>query len=196
MARRVFFSFHFQRDIFRVNVVRNSDVTKKNVEQSGYWDHSLWEETKKKGDLALQKLIEAGLVNTSVTAVLAGTETANRKWVRYELVKSFERGNGLLTIYINRIAKLDQTTDPQGPDPLSQLYFQISNDGRTATVVQYVSGNWQAYMNINASALPDRAKQAKSGFLSLGALSYDWVANNGYSNFGTWVEAAAKAAGR
>ena len=48
MARRVFFSFHYERDIWRVNVVRNSWLTK-GREAAGFWDASLWEEAKKKG---------------------------------------------------------------------------------------------------------------------------------------------------
>ena len=47
MARRVFFSFHYERDIWRANVVRNSWVTQ-DREAAGFWDASLWEEAKKK----------------------------------------------------------------------------------------------------------------------------------------------------
>jgi hypothetical protein len=197
MARRIFFSFHYQRDIFRVNTVRHSDVTKKNVEHSGYWDHSLWEETKRKGDAALQKLISDGLTYTSVTVVLAGAETARREWVNYELVKSFERGNGLMTVYINNIKNAPSgTIDPRGVDPLSQLYYQISADGRTASVVQNTGASWESYMTIDATSLPPAAKSAKSGFLSITAKSYDWVWENGYENFAKWIETAALAAGR
>ena len=49
MARKVFFSFHYQRDLWRVNVVRNSGVID-GVAAAGFHDASLWEETKKKGD--------------------------------------------------------------------------------------------------------------------------------------------------
>jgi hypothetical protein len=193
----VFFSFHYQRDIFRVNTVRHSDVTKKNVEQAGYWDHSLWEESKKKGADALMKLISDGLVNTSVTAVLAGAETATRPWVRYELVKSFERGNGLTTVYVNQIRDTPTgSTDVRGPDPLKQLYFTLAADERTATVVQHTAGTWQAYMTIDAGKIAPAAKAAGKGFLSVAAQAYDWVTDDGYRNFAQWVEQAARSAGR
>lgn len=196
LARRVFFSFHFQRDIFRVNTVRNSDVTKKGIEQSGYWDHSLWEETKKKGDAALQKLINDGLTNTSVTVALAGTETSQRKWVRYELVKSFERGNGLMTVYINQVKDISAKLDTRGVDPLAHLYFTIASGGSTASIQHAVNGQLAPYMTINATSLPAAAKTAGKGLLSIAARSYDWVGDEGYTNFGKWVEAAATAAGR
>lgn len=48
MTRRAFFSFHFQRDIFRVNQVRNSWVIQPSQQEAIWYDGSLWEEIKKK----------------------------------------------------------------------------------------------------------------------------------------------------
>ena len=74
MAKRVFFSFHYQDVIdFRANVVRNHKVTKDN--NAGYFDASIWESAKKTSELALKRLINGELENTSVTAVLIGTDT-------------------------------------------------------------------------------------------------------------------------
>lgn len=128
MARSVFFSFHYERDIWRANVVRNSWVTKPDREAAGFWDASLWEETKKKGDEAIRRLIDQGLEDTSVTAVLIGAETASREWVRYEIEKSLERGNGLLGVYIHNIKNQDGKTDPEGPNPFDQMY--VEKDGK------------------------------------------------------------------
>ncbi len=36
---------------------------------------------------------------TSVTCVLIGSQTANSRWVKYEIEQSIEKGNGLLGIY-------------------------------------------------------------------------------------------------
>lgn len=116
MARRVFFSFHYQRDIWRVNVVRNSGVVEGSA-AAGFQDASLWEETKKKGDAAIKKLIENGLVGTSVTVVLIGAETASRKYVNYEIEQSIARGNGLLGIYIHNIKDRNGNTDYPGAAP-------------------------------------------------------------------------------
>ncbi len=66
MARRVFFSFHYERDIWRANVVRKSWITKDRID-AGFFDASLWEEAKTKGKEALKKLVRDGLKNTSVT---------------------------------------------------------------------------------------------------------------------------------
>lgn len=46
MARRVFFSFHYQRDIWRVNQIRNiGEIV--GTAAVGFHDASLWEEAKK-----------------------------------------------------------------------------------------------------------------------------------------------------
>jgi hypothetical protein len=157
MARSVFFRFHYQRDIWRVNIVRNHFVTRGGYNQSGYWDHSLWEEAKKDGELALKRLINKGLQDTSVTVVLIGAETAQRRWVNYEIEKSHERGNGMLGIYIHNIPNLEKQKDNRGANPFDNFTIE------------------------KMSAIYP---------------TYDWVANDGYNNFSTWVENAAKAAGK
>ena len=116
MARKVFFSFHYQRDLWRVNVVRNSAMVE-GVSAAGFHDQSLWEETEKKGDAAVRKLIDAGLDGTSVTVVLIGAETANRKYVSYEIEKSVSRGNGLLGVRINNIKDQNGRADSLGAVP-------------------------------------------------------------------------------
>lgn len=123
MVRRAFFSFHYERDIWRSNVVRNSWVTK-DRESAGFWDASLWEKTKLKGENALKRLIDEGLKNTSVTVVLIGRETAYRKWVLYEIEQSRYKGNGLLGIYIHGIKDQHGETDFKGPNPFKKLYIE------------------------------------------------------------------------
>ncbi len=139
MARRVFFSFHYERDIWRSSIVRNSWLTHPDREAAGFWDASLWEETKLRGDAAIQRLIDAGLEYTSVTAVLIGSETADRRWVQYELRKSYERGNGLLGIYIHNIKDQRGWTDLKGPDPFSRVY--VGQDQRTIYLYDWVTHN-------------------------------------------------------
>ena len=116
MARKVFFSFDYGRDVWRVNVVRNTGVVE-GVSAAGFHDASVWEETKKKGDEAIKKLIDSGLDGTSVTVVLIGVETANRSYVSYEIEKSVARGNGILGIRINNVKDKDGKTESPGPIP-------------------------------------------------------------------------------
>jgi hypothetical protein len=116
MARKVFFRFHYQKDIWRVNQVRNAHVVE-GTAAAGFHDASLWEEARKKGDEAVKRLINKGLEGTSVTVVLIGSETSARKYVGYEIDKSVERGNGLLGIYIHNIKDPDGKTAVKGAVP-------------------------------------------------------------------------------
>ena len=98
MARRLFFSFHYD-DIMSANIVRNSGQFKP-TEDTGFYDASLWEKAKIQGDAAIKSLIDKGLNNTSVTCFLIGEHTHSRKYCKYELQKSLEDGKGILGILL------------------------------------------------------------------------------------------------
>ena len=116
MARRVFFSFHYQRDIWRVNQIRNiPNVT--GCSAAGFQDASLWEDAKKQGDAAIMNLIDESLGNTSVTVVCVGSKTAGRKYINYEIEKSMERGNGIVAVQIHHLKDQDGNTDTAGSIP-------------------------------------------------------------------------------
>jgi hypothetical protein len=116
MARRVFFSFDYQRDLWRVNVVRNTGVVE-GVSATGFHDASLWEEAKKKGADPVRKMIDIGLDGTTVTVVLIGAQTASREYVSYEIEQSVARGNGIFGIRISNIKDKDGNTDGPGSVP-------------------------------------------------------------------------------
>jgi Thoeris protein ThsB, TIR-like domain len=145
MARRVFFSFHFQRDIFRVNVVRNHWLTKPDHLEAGFYDASLWEEAKKKGDAAVKNLIDAKLNGTSVTAVLIGLETYERKYVLYEIEKSIRDGKGLVGIYIHDIKDISGKVDPRGKNPFDEVRVKQGSITVPASQI-YPSYHWTTGM--------------------------------------------------
>jgi len=124
MARRVFFSFHYERDIWRAGQVRNSWVTKPDREAAGFWDAAAWEEVKKKGEEAIRRWINKQLEDTSVTVVLIGAETSERKYVRYEINQSWDRDNGLIGIYIHNLKDQNEKTDVRGADPFVKLGYK------------------------------------------------------------------------
>jgi hypothetical protein len=127
MARKAFFSFHFERDCWRAGQVRNSWVTK-DRESAGFWDAAAWEEVKKKSDAEIEKWIGEQLVGTSVTVVLIGAETSTRQYVGYEIKQSNDRGNGILGIYVHNMKDVNSKTDTKGINPLTQ--WQVERDGK------------------------------------------------------------------
>lgn len=188
MAKRCFFSFHYQDVIdFRANVVRNHNVTKD--KNGGFFDASIWESSKKQGDLALKRLINGGLDNTSVTAVLIGSQTYARRWVHYEIMKSIERGNSVLGIHINGIRDRYGAVKAQGPNPFDHLGLQISPDGCTGTPTIWDGKNWVYYRDIDKFPINEQPheKRGKNLQLKTWLLTYDWVADKGFDNFGKWV---------
>ena len=124
MARRVFFSFHYDHDIWRANQVRQSNVVA-GADAAGFFDHSEYTEAKKQGDEGIRRMILNHLNNTTVTVVLIGTHTAERPWVKYEIEQSVARKNGLLGIYIHHLIDPNTGISPRGPKPTVPAYVEF-----------------------------------------------------------------------
>ena len=193
MAKRVFFSFHYQDVIdFRVNVVRNHWLTKPNIESAGFFDASIWETAKKTGDIALKRLINSGIDSTSSTCVLIGTSTYLRRWVRYEIMRSFKKGNLIFGIHINSIKDRNSNIKTLGYNPFHYLGVYFSDSGITVTLQEWKNDKWQLYDELERSASYrcNAVPQYYRGkFFRLSQLNpvYDWVNDDGYNNFAKWV---------
>lgn len=154
MARRVFFSFHYENDINRSMTVRNSWVTQ-GKEAAGFVDKAEFERVKRQGKPAVHEWIDNQLVGTSVTVVLIGAETLNRPYVRYEICKSLQRGNAVIGVYINNIK--DMRTK------------MISFQGNVHTVIGRYEDNSPAYFDEIADGIYDYVYD--DGYDNLG----DWI---------------------
>ena len=150
MARHTFFSFHYQRDIWRVNQVRNSWVTQGNT-TAGFWDDASWESVKKQGDQAIKNWINRQMRGTSVTVVLIGAETCTRKYVLYELQRSHLEGKGILGIYIHNIKDQYGQIDDIGANPLDFVKGNIRGIRTPLSDYNYKTYDWildDGYHNI------------------------------------------------
>lgn len=190
MARSVYFAFDYE-DVktFRANVVRNSWVMSKYK----FKDSSIWEEAKEKSIKKIKELIDTSLVGTSVTCVLTGSGTHSRRFVRYEIVKSFATKKGLLSVGINWIKdKNGETKFWPGENPFEYLKLKISKDGATIDFFEY-NGDWIPYKDcpsVKNQHFEENNYGKSYRFDQLfQAYSYDW--NNGKENLVRWVEAAA-----
>jgi MTH538 TIR-like domain (DUF1863) len=156
MSRKVFFSFHFQRDAWRAGQVRNSGMLA-NEDEYGVIDSVEWEEIERAGDEAIRRWIDGQLKYTSVTVVLIGAETAERDWVDYEIRKSWERGNALVGLRVHNVKDQHSKTDTAGPNPLDHILLAdgtplstvcntfdwVTDDGRS-NLDQWVEDAYQA----------------------------------------------------
>jgi len=193
MARRAYFAFHYQNDIWRVNEVRMSWVTQ-DRQSAGFYDASLWEEAKIQSDLGIKRMINSGLQNTSVTCVLIGSEPSKRRWVQYEIIKSFDRGNALLGVYIDGLKDQNGKTSIKGGDPFDDLAITTSSDGKSAIVSVWKNGKWIEYEDYPKVEINYNEKFTNKFFRlsELGICMYDWSTDDGYSNFDAWYRGINK----
>lgn len=194
MAKTVFFSFHYQRDVFRVQQIKNHYLTKGTYTEAGYFDGSLEEKAKKEGDSAVKGLIDQGLKGSTVLCVLIGNETYTRRWVYYEIFKSIELGMGVFGIRVHQMKNIMSLIDVPGFSPFECCGYAIRN-GMYTPMIHSNTGWFDApYLSaISRSATP-YLKNTNNPILSNLFAVYDWITNDGYNNFGLWVEAAAKQA--
>lgn len=198
--RRVFFSFHYQNDIWRVNQVRNSWRYQHEGEREakGFFDASMWENSRRTGADSLKALIREGIKNTSVTCILSGAETCQRRWVRYEIARSIVKCNGLLVVAIHNLKNQAGYTSRAGGNPLDYMgVYKVPGD--RILLAEWKDGKWVRYMDYTeAVTLPAAWRKPTSASvvqLSTFAQSYCYVADDGFRNFGSWVRHAAALSG-
>lgn len=189
MAKRVYFAFHYQDVIdFRANVVRNHNALT-DAQKAGYFDASIWETAKKTSDLALKRMINSELTGTTASVVLVGSQTYARRWVRYEIMKSVEKGNIMLGIHINGIKGKNGQTKALGSNPFDYLGITISQDGRTASPHEWNGARWVQYSDLGNFTIPQVPLAERGKFLRLSHWFpvNDWIAHNGFLNFSRWI---------
>jgi MTH538 TIR-like domain (DUF1863) len=189
MANRVFFSFHYQDVIdFRVNVVRNHNVLK--TGNGGYFDASIWESSKKQGNTALKRLINNEIQNTTVTAVLIGSQTYARKWVHYEIFKSLERQNKVVGIHINAVPCKNKLIKFNGPNPFDQIGLEISSNGEKGTPTVFNGEKWVYFTEVESFRIGKQSNDrwGKNFQLSTWLKTYCWINDFGYTNFDNWIK--------
>ncbi|RFB86406.1 hypothetical protein B5K08_24200 [Rhizobium leguminosarum bv. trifolii] len=199
MARRTFFSFHYSSDVWRAWNVRNSWVAKPDHVDTGFFDNSVFEASKRENDDTLKAFLRKGLDNTSVTCVLTGTDTWQRRWVRYEIARSIIKGNGLLTVHIHGVKDRNGYTSTKGYDPLAQMGVYRSSG--SIYLAEWKGGKWVSYSDYTR-AIPESdlwfaaPKTDSVVQISNHCMAYDYVQQRGHQNIGGWIETAAGLAGR
>jgi hypothetical protein len=92
MARRVFYSFNFDDDAWRVSQVKHMGV----VSGQPILTANKFEEVKKGGKSAIRKWIDDNMDGRSCVVVLIWRRTADRDWVGYEIKKGWTDRHALL----------------------------------------------------------------------------------------------------
>lgn len=120
--RQVFFSFEYNKDVWRASQVRNMGK----VSDSSTFSDNDWEEVKSKSDSEIKEWIEQQMEMRSCIVVLIGKTTSSRKWVKYEIEKAYELNKGIVGIYVHNLKDQDGNQTEKGSNP---FYSVFTNGG-------------------------------------------------------------------
>jgi len=133
---QVFYSFHFDNDVMRVQQIRNIGVIEGNEPVS----KNDWEQARRTPG-GIEKWIDDNMKYKSCVVVLIGTETYLRPWVKYEIAKGWDEYRGVVGIHIHNLKDPRTASTPpsfgkcaQGQNPFAQVKLQNG-----ATLAQYVT---------------------------------------------------------
>ena len=133
MTRRVFYSFHYKPDVMRVSQVRNIG----SLEASKPATDNDWETVKSGKDAAIKRWIAQQMNGRSCTVVLVGENTANRKWINHEIIKSWDEGMGVVGIRIHGLKNTDGYIANQGKNPFDYIGYGDTGKNLSSIVKCY-----------------------------------------------------------
>jgi hypothetical protein len=162
-GRQLFFSFHYKVDNWRASQIRNMGIVDGNKPVS---DND-WEQVKKGGDSAIEKWIVEQMKYRSCTAVLVGTGTAGRRWIDYEIEKSWTQKMGIFGIYIHNLKNSTGGQSLHGQNPFYN--HRIGNLSMSSIVKCYdppssVSTDVYGYIKSNNATWADEAVNIRNKY--------------------------------
>ena len=111
--RNVFFSFHYEGDNWRAAQIRELCA--------GFLSANDRETEKPRSEPAVAQWIDGQLKSADCTVVLIGTETSDRRWVNYEITKSWNGGKGLLGIDVHTLSDRHGEQSSAGQNPFDKI---------------------------------------------------------------------------
>lgn len=87
-----------------------------------------WESIAQAGETAIKNWIAAQMKGRSCTVVMVGENTANRKWINYEIVQSWGKGMGVVGIYVHGLKNSEGEISPMGKNPFD--FIDYNNTGK------------------------------------------------------------------
>lgn len=136
MARRVFYSFHYKPDNWRASTVRNIGTVEGNKPATD----NEWESVTSGGDDAIERWIATQMSGRSCAVVLVGANTANRKWINYEIVRSWDNRLGVVGIRIHGLKNSEGKTAIMGANPFDFVVHGPSKKKLSTIVKCYNPG--------------------------------------------------------
>lgn len=114
-TKTVFYSFHYERDVNRVQLVRNINA----LEGQPLLNAQDWEAVRRRGQQAIVDWIDEQMKYKRVLVVLIGQETASRPWVIYEIEKAWSDKKPLVGVHIHGLSSFGPA-DRKGANPFEK----------------------------------------------------------------------------
>jgi hypothetical protein len=133
VARKVFYSFHYEADCWRAAKIRNAGVVEGNVPVS---DND-WEDVTSGGDKAIEGWIADQLDGKSCAVVLIGNATAGRKWIKHEILKAWNDSKGVVGIYIHNLTDRLSNQARKGRNPFEDFTMKRDKAQLSSIVKAY-----------------------------------------------------------
>lgn len=123
--KKVFFSFHYDLDSWRVQQIRNMGV----VEGQRVCNTNDWEQIKKSGDKSIQNWIDRQMKGCDCVIVLIGEKTHTRQWVKYEVKRAKELGIPIFGIFIHNLKDKKNKTTRKGQNVFDIHCYEPNSKG-------------------------------------------------------------------
>ena len=131
--RQVFYSFHYKPDCWRASTVRSIGA----IEGNRPAPDNDWETVTSGGEEAIKRWINEQMKYRSCAVVLVGNNTANRKWINYEIVKAWNDGMGVVGIYIHGLKNSSELISNKGANPFDYIPYGDTGKKLSAIVKCY-----------------------------------------------------------
>jgi len=115
LAKSVFYSFHYERDVHRAQLIRNIDA----LEGQSLLSSQAWEELRK-GDLGIRDWIQAQMAYKKAVIILIGQQTTGRQGVNYEISKAWASHEPPLGARVHGLSSMG-TVDRPGCSPFNSV---------------------------------------------------------------------------
>lgn len=136
--RRVFYSFHYKPDAVRASQVRQIGVIEGNKPATdNEWEKITGGSDAATKDKAIKKWIADQMEGRTCTVVLVGQNTANRKWINHEIVKSWDDGMGVVGIYIHGLKNFEEQLSTKGENPFDYITHGVTKKKLSSIVKCY-----------------------------------------------------------
>lgn len=141
MAKTVFYSFHYERDVNRVQLVRNLNA----LEGQPLLNAQEWETVRRGGATSIVKWIDDQMSYKRAVVVLIGQETASRPWVKYEIEKAWAAKKPLLGVRIHGLSSFG-VADRAGANP-----FDVADGPTGVPIFDPTVSDWRGVIDTKAT---------------------------------------------